>query len=77
MEAESALDDSSQPVTATRMITTRTTRTVGPDGREQLVTTTTTSCEDGGDEPETRLRRSMQGVLDNFMVEPPPRPDEE
>ncbi|XP_077536105.1 uncharacterized protein LOC144148417 isoform X5 [Haemaphysalis longicornis] len=78
VEAESAMGDSSQPATATRMITTRTTRTVGPDGREQLVTTTTTSCEEGGDEPETRLRRSMQGVLDSFMAEPPPsRPDEE
>lgn len=76
MEAETALDDSSQPVTATRVITTRTTRTVGSDGREQLVTTTT---EESGDEPEARLRRSMQGVLDSFMAEPPARPhlDEE
>ncbi|XP_075734412.1 uncharacterized protein LOC119176963 isoform X7 [Rhipicephalus microplus] len=79
MEAESALDDSSRPVTATRVITTRTTRTVGPDGREQLVTTTTEEGA-GGDEPELRLRRSMQGVLDSFMADPsapPPHSDEE
>ncbi|XP_077503823.1 uncharacterized protein LOC144114148 isoform X31 [Amblyomma americanum] len=77
MEAESALDDCSPPVTATRVITTRTTRTMGPDGREQLVTTTTE--ESGGEEPEARLRRSMQGVLDSFMAEPPTPPhlDEE
>lgn len=79
MEAESALDDSSRPVTATRVITTRTTRTVGPDGREQLVTTTTEEGA-GGDDPELRMRRSMQGVLDNFMADPsapPPHSDEE
>ncbi|XP_070384944.1 uncharacterized protein [Dermacentor albipictus] len=81
MEAESALDDSSRPVTATRVITTRTTRTVGPDGREQLVTTTTEEEEGaGGDDPELRMRRSMQGVLDSFMADPSapaPHSDEE
>ncbi|KAK8768758.1 hypothetical protein V5799_014779 [Amblyomma americanum] len=54
-----------------------TARTMGPDGREQLVTTTTE--ESGGGEPEARLCRSMQGVLDCFMAEPPTPPhlDEE
>lgn len=51
------------------MITTRTTRTIGPDGQEQVVTTT--SCDE---DSETRMRRSMQGVLDSFLADSGPPP---
>lgn len=52
------------------VITTRTIRTVCPDGQEQVVTTT--SCDD---DSEVRMRRSMQGVLDSFLADSgPPAP---
>ncbi|XP_064457856.1 uncharacterized protein LOC135368469 isoform X17 [Ornithodoros turicata] len=60
------LDESGQPITTSRVITTRTTRTIGPDGQEQVVTTTTTSMA-GEEDSDERMRRSMQGVLENFM----------
>ncbi|XP_042148280.1 ankyrin-2 isoform X3 [Ixodes scapularis] len=70
MEEESALDESAQPVATSRVITTRTIRTVCPDGQEQVVTTT--SCDD---DSEVRMRRSMQGVLDSFLADSgPPAP---
>ncbi|CAN8020419.1 unnamed protein product [Ixodes persulcatus] len=70
MEEESALEESAQPVATSRVITTRTIRTVCPDGQEQVVTTT--SCDD---DSEVRMRRSMQGVLDSFLADSgPPAP---
>lgn len=66
MEQELAPDGSAEPVISSRVITTQTTRTIGPDGQEQVITTTSSS---GDQDRELRIRRSMQGVLDSFMAD--------